>query len=100
MKYPFLFALTALIFSCGTSEQAKRNNTQDIRLEAVEKEMARLIQFEKDAILRDSLQEAKFNAIAPILVYHDSLLSDRVYKRDRARRRGEFLGGIIKGIVK
>ena len=98
MKY--ILFLFVVISACTKEQQAMQMDSLRNRISVLENAMAincsRLDILEQDV---DSTKKAVV-WIGNVAMKHDSAISDRDWKRDRSRRRGQFWGGIIKSLIK
>jgi hypothetical protein len=104
-NYTILAGLLFLSFSCsGPSFNSDKSVCDTLLLQTINNRF--LNDSLKDAIQINSLhaQIDTLKAITYILnksvTKHDSILNERQFKRDRAEKRGLFVGGIIKAFVK
>ena len=100
MKYIFFLVVITACTNPSKEQQAMQMDSLRNRISVLENAMAincsRLDILEQDV---DSTKKAVV-WIGNVAMKHDSAISDRDWKRDRSRRRGQFWGGIIKSLIK
>lgn len=92
----FVLAITTVVLAYNFYTFKNEQSAINTKIKLAQDELSINI-----SILDSSIKISNTNstALAKSILYLDSCQQQRVFKQDRAERRGRFVGGLLKGLL-